>query len=81
MIGEIVRNGAVVATLSESTAWYANREDVLRDLVENHSVNPPRPGDVHLPKGVAALYRAATAMGGTVRLRKPVDPLPDGVIS
>lgn len=77
MIGELTLDDDAVATLSDDGEWGSDTPELLHVLDQSfHPVRDAEMADHHRPFGVAALDRAAFALGLEVRLPQPVGPDP-----
>ena len=77
MIGELTLGDESVASLNDDGEWGSDTPELLHVLNQSfHPLRDAETSDHHRPYGVAALDRAAFALGLEVRLAQPVGPDP-----
>jgi hypothetical protein len=84
MIGTLRLGPRRTASLAEAGAWVCSPPDAAMEdyLNDTHDPDDAHPGDHHRPFGVAAVERAATALGVTFELMvEPYGELPTGAVS
>ena len=81
MIGQLLKDGKVVATLTEKAVWEGDDEVIVTRLNLLYDPKKATGAAALLPYGIGVIEKAGADMGLEVKLYKKIEPLPPDVVS